>query len=58
VDWNIAIRTAVLREGRLYFQVGGGIVADSDPEEEYEETLTKAQSFLKVLTGEGRVWGG
>jgi para-aminobenzoate synthetase component 1 len=58
VDLNIAIRTAVLQEGRLYFQVGGGIVADSDPEEEYQETLTKAQSFLKVLTGEGRVWGG
>lgn len=58
VDLNIAIRTAVLREGRLYFQVGGGIVADSDPGEEYDETLTKAQSFLKALTGEGRVWGG
>ncbi len=56
VDLNIAIRTAVLRDGRLYFQVGGGIVADSDPEEEYEETLTKAQSFLKAVTGRGRVW--
>ncbi len=56
VDLNIAIRTAVLRGGRLYFQVGGGIVADSDPEEEYEETLTKAQSFLKAVTGRGRVW--
>ncbi|GAB4257318.1 MAG: aminodeoxychorismate synthase component I [Deferrisomatales bacterium] len=56
VDLNIAIRTAVYREGELYFQVGGGIVADSDPDEEFEETLTKAQSFLKVLTGEGRVW--
>jgi len=56
VDLNIAIRTAVLQGEQLHFQVGGGIVADSDPEEEYEETLTKAQSFLKALTGEGRVW--
>jgi len=57
-DLNIAIRTAVLGGGRLHFQVGGGIVADSDPDDEYQETLTKAQSFLKVLTGEGRVWNG
>ncbi len=56
LDLSIAIRTAVLKGEQLYFQVGGGIVADSDPEEEYQETLTKAQSFLKALTGEGRVW--
>lgn len=56
VDLNIAIRTAVKHDDKLYFQVGGGIVADSDPEEEYQETLTKAQSFVKTLTGEGRVW--
>ncbi len=56
VDLNIAIRTAVHRDGQLYFQVGGGIVADSEPDAEYEETLTKAQSFLKVITGEGRLW--
>ncbi|RMG84598.1 MAG: aminodeoxychorismate synthase component I [Candidatus Dadabacteria bacterium] len=58
VDLNIAIRTAVVRGDRIHFQVGGGIVADSDPEAEYEETVTKAQSFLKVLTGAGRVWEG
>lgn len=56
VDLNIAIRTAVFKNNKLYFQVGGGIVTDSDPEAEYEETLTKAQSFMKVITGEGRVW--
>lgn len=56
VDLNIAIRTAVHHEGELYFQVGGGIVADSDPEKEYQETITKAQSFMKALTGEGRTW--
>jgi len=58
VDLNIAIRTAVFKKDRLYFQVGGGIVTDSEPEAEYEETLTKAQSFMKVITGEGRVWTG
>jgi para-aminobenzoate synthetase component 1 len=58
VDLSIAIRTAILKEGTLHFQVGGGIVADSDPQEEYEETITKAQSFLKVVTGEGRLWKG
>ncbi|MBN2232987.1 MAG: aminodeoxychorismate synthase component I [Deltaproteobacteria bacterium] len=49
IDLNIAIRTAVHRDDRLHFQVGGGIVADSDPELEYEETLTKALSFLRAL---------
>ncbi len=58
VDLNIAIRTAIYREGQLHFQVGGGIVADSDPDQEYEETLTKAQSFLKALTGRGHLWEG
>lgn len=57
-DLSIAIRTAILKEGTLYFQAGGGIVHDSDPEEEYQETLVKAQAFLKVATGEGRLWEG
>ena len=48
-DLNIAIRTAVHHRQQLYFQVGGGIVADSDPQMEYEETITKAESFLKTL---------
>ncbi len=49
IDLNIAIRTAVHGQDTLYFQVGGGIVADSDPRLEYEETITKADSFLKTL---------
>jgi para-aminobenzoate synthetase/4-amino-4-deoxychorismate lyase len=44
--FNVAIRTALIQSGRMEFGVGGGIVWDSDPEEEYEETLTKA----RVLT--------
>jgi len=50
LDFNIAIRTAIAADGRLHFQVGGGIVADSDPDEEYEETRTKAASFLKAIS--------
>jgi para-aminobenzoate synthetase component 1 len=50
LDFNIAIRTAVACDGRLHFQVGGGIVADSDPDEEYRETKTKAASFLKAIS--------
>ena len=53
LDFNIAIRTAVATGGHLHFQVGGGIVADSDPDEEYEETRTKAASFLKAIAKPG-----
>lgn len=49
LDTNIAIRTAVVRDGRIYFSAGGGIVADSDPEEEYRETLDKARATIDVL---------
>ena len=50
LDFNIAIRTAVACDGQLHFQVGGGIVADSDPDEEYRETETKAASFFKAIS--------
>lgn len=46
---SIAIRTAVLRRGVVNFHVGGGIVADSDPEMEYQETLDKGKAFFEVL---------
>jgi para-aminobenzoate synthetase component I len=49
VDSSIAIRTAVVRGGRVYFSAGGGIVADSDPEQEYRETLDKARGMIDVL---------
>lgn len=48
-DLNIAIRTGVVTRNRLFFNVGGGIVADSDAYDEYEETITKAKSFLAAL---------
>jgi para-aminobenzoate synthetase component I len=47
---NIAIRTAIVRDGQVHFQVGAGIVADSDPEMEYEETLAKARGFERALS--------
>lgn len=55
MDSNIAIRTAVMphnADGRtetLYYQVGGGIVADSDPEMEYDESLAKANAFFELV---------
>ncbi|RJQ52830.1 MAG: aminodeoxychorismate synthase component I [Actinobacteria bacterium] len=49
IDLNIAIRTLVLEQGIAYFQVGGGIVADSEPELEYEETLHKASAFFALV---------
>ncbi|MEK7294793.1 MAG: anthranilate synthase component I family protein [Nitrospirota bacterium] len=49
LDLNIIIRTMLLVGGRGYLQVGAGIVADSDPAKEYEETLYKAEAFFKAL---------
>jgi para-aminobenzoate synthetase component 1 len=49
LDLNIAIRTAVCVAGAAYVQAGGGIVADSDPEAEYQETLDKARVLLAAL---------
>src|SRR5215203_1587511 len=49
LDTSIAIRTAVVRNGRVYFSAGGGIVADSDPELEYAETLDKARGLIETL---------
>jgi len=46
---NVAIRTLHIHSGRWYLHAGGGIVADSRPDEEYEETLAKARAFFDVL---------
>ena len=50
LDTNIAIRTAIVRDGRVYFNAGGGIVADSTAEQEYRETLDKAQGIIDALS--------
>jgi para-aminobenzoate synthetase component 1 len=49
MDTSIVIRTFIIKGGKAYFQVGGGIVADSDPEMEYEETLHKARALIDAL---------
>lgn len=49
MDLNIVIRTFILKEGEAYFQVGGGIVADSEPEKEHQETLDKAKALMESL---------
>ena len=46
---SITIRTAICKDGLAHFNVGAGIVADSNPEAEYEETLAKAAGFLAAL---------
>jgi anthranilate synthase component 1 len=48
-DSCIALRCAVLKNGKAYFQAGAGIVADSDPQREYEETINKARAMMKAL---------
>jgi para-aminobenzoate synthetase component I len=49
MDINIVIRTFLIEEGRAYFQVGGGIIYDSDSEAEYGETLDKAKALIQAL---------
>jgi para-aminobenzoate synthetase component 1 len=48
-DLNIVIRTILIKDGNAYFQVGGAVVADSDPRDEYIETLHKAQALIRAL---------
>lgn len=48
LDTCIALRTALLKNGKLYVQAGGGVVADSDPEFEFQETVNKARGVLRA----------
>ncbi len=50
IDINIVIRTFIIKGNKAYFQVGGAVVYDSDPEGEYEETLLKAKALIQSLT--------
>jgi anthranilate synthase component 1 len=50
MDTAIAIRTAVIRNGTLYIQAGAGIVADSVPSREWEETMNKARAIFRAVT--------
>ncbi|BBK32011.1 anthranilate synthase component 1 [Stella humosa] len=48
MDTCIALRTAVVKDGTMYVQAGGGVVADSDPEAEYQETVNKARALFRA----------
>jgi anthranilate synthase component 1 len=53
MDMCIALRTAVLKDRRLYIQAGGGVVYDSDPEAEYQETVNKARAIRRAAADAG-----
>jgi anthranilate synthase component I len=55
VDSCIALRCAVLKDGKAYFQTGAGIVADSNPHREYEETINKGRAMAKALSMAKRI---
>jgi anthranilate synthase component 1 len=48
MDICIALRTAVVKDGTLYVQAGGGVVHDSDPEAEFRETVSKAGALFQA----------
>jgi anthranilate synthase component 1 len=48
MDTCIALRTALVKDGQMYVQAGGGVVADSDPEAEYQESCNKARALLRA----------
>jgi para-aminobenzoate synthetase component 1 len=54
IEFNVAIRTMTIEQGRVHIPVGGGIVADSDPRAEYDETLVKARAMFAALDIGGR----
>jgi anthranilate synthase component 1 len=49
MDFCITIRTMVILDGTIYIQAGAGIVADSDPEAEYQETVNKAMGMMQAI---------
>jgi anthranilate synthase component 1 len=48
MDTCIALRTALVKDGKMYVQAGGGVVADSDPEAEYQESCNKAKALIRA----------
>ncbi len=51
MNMNILIRTLIFKDGIAHLYSGGGIVADSEPESEYQETLAKAQKLFQSFEG-------
>jgi anthranilate synthase component 1 len=49
MDFCITIRTMMIKDGQIFIQVGAGIVADSDPHAEYQETWNKAEGMMQAI---------
>ncbi|MEM7145755.1 MAG: anthranilate synthase component I [Verrucomicrobiota bacterium] len=58
LDSCIALRTAVLKDGKVFVQAGAGVVADSVPEREYEETVNKAKALIRAVARAKDLEGG
>ncbi|WP_371038366.1 anthranilate synthase component I [Rhodosalinus sp. FB01] len=57
MDMCIALRTAVVKDGKLYIQAGGGVVHDSDPEAEWQETVNKSRAIRRAAEAAARFTG-
>ena len=57
MDMCIALRTAIVKDGKLYIQAGGGVVHDSDPEAEWQETVNKSRAIRKAAEDAARFTG-
>lgn len=55
MDLSIAIRTATILNGKIIFSAGGGIVSDSKPDDEYDETLHKSRTLMEVFNGKEKI---
>ena len=58
MDMCICLRTAVVKDSTLYVQAGGGVVHDSDPEAEFQETVNKSRALMRAAEDAGRFAGG
>ncbi len=58
MDMCIALRTAIVKDAKLYIQAGGGVVYDSDPESEYQETVHKSNAIRRAAADASRFSGG
>ena len=58
MDTCIALRTAVIKDGQLHVQAGGGVLLDSDPDKEFQETVHKASALFKAAEEAFRYTGG
>ena len=58
MDMCIALRTAIIKDQKLYIQAGGGVVYDSDPESEYQETIHKSNAIRRAAADAARFNSG